>query len=133
MRTRTAAAFLLLAAALLPALPACTNSASAGKGDSTAVFNKATGNLTANTDRSLEDSFAASKTAMNDMGYSTEKANQDALKGVIVAREADGGRIDVTLQRKADRVTEIEVGVGAFGNESKARLILDKILARLGR
>jgi hypothetical protein len=70
---------------------------------------------------------------MNDMGYSTEKASQDALKGVITAREADGGRIDVTLERMADRVTEIEVSVGPFGNEAKARMILDKLLARLGR
>jgi hypothetical protein len=131
MRTRTAA--ILLALALFPAVPACTNSASAGRGESTATFNKATGNLSATTDRSLDDAFAAAKQAMNDMGYSTEKASQDALKGVIVAREADGGRIDATLFRKADRVTEIEVGVGAFGNESKARIILDKILARLGR
>jgi hypothetical protein len=132
MRTRTIAA-MILSALLLPALPACTNSASAGKGDTTASFNKATGNLTATTDASLDNAFAAAKQAMNDMGYSTEKASQDALKGVITAREADGGRIDVTLERMADRVTEIEVSVGPFGNEAKARMILDKLLARLGR
>jgi hypothetical protein len=130
MRLRVAS--ILFAVVLLPALPACTNTASAGKGDSTAVFNTVSGNLTTSTDRPIEDAFAAAKQGVSDMGYSTEKANQDALKGVIVAREADNGRVDVTLLRKAERVTEIEVGVGAFGDEAKARLILDKILARLG-
>jgi hypothetical protein len=121
---------LLLTSALLTG---CYSSASAGKGDAAATFNKATGNLIATTNSTLDASFDAAQGALNDMGYSTSEAKKDYLKGILKAREADGGLVQIDLNRKADQVTDIEVGVGAFGNESKARLILEKIFQRLGR
>ncbi|HMN42300.1 MAG TPA: DUF3568 family protein [Phycisphaerales bacterium] len=132
MRPTTVLA-LILSSALLLSAPGCYSSASAGAGDAAATFNKATGNLTATTNSTLDAAFDAAQGAMNDMGYSTSEAKKDYLQGIIKAREADGGLVSVELERKADKVTQIEVGVGAFGNESKARLILEKILARLGR
>ena len=79
----------------------------------------------------LDDAFNAAKGAMDDMQYKTEKADKDALKGLVEAREADGHKVSIGLVRKADKVSEVEVSVGAFGEEAKARMILDKMLARL--
>lgn len=129
--SRTLATLSLSAALLLTA--GCYSSGSAGSSSATATFNKATGNIYTTVDRSLDDAFDAAQSAMNDMGYSTESANKDALKGIIKAREADKSVVTTTLDRKSDRVTNIEVNVGPLGSEPKARLILEKIMSRLGR
>ena len=123
----------LALAALTLSAASCTSSQSAGNTNTTATFNKTTGNIYTTLDRNLNDCFEASKKAMGEMGYRIEKDSKDALKALITAREADNSRIDIELNHKSDTVTDIEVNVGAFGSEPKARLILDKILSRLGR
>ncbi len=122
-----------LAALALTTLSGCTSTQSAGNSNTAVTFNKTTGNIYTTVDRSLDDCFEASKRAMDDMGYTTQESNKDVMKGVIKSREADNSLISVELARQSDKVTQIEANVGPFGSESKARLILDKILSRLGR
>ncbi len=115
------------------ALTGCTSTQSAGNSNTAVTFNKTTGNIYTTVDRSLDDCFESAKRAMNDMGYTTEESSKDVMKGIVKAREADNSRITIQLDRQSDKVTQIEANVGPFGSESKARLILDKILSRLGR
>ena len=128
---RTLSALALCTLAL--ALAGCTSSQTAGTSNTSVTFNKTTGNAYTTLDRSIDDCFEAAKKAMDDMGYKIEESNKDVLKGIVKAREADNSRVTVELQRKSDKVTDVEANVGAFGDEAKARLILDKILTRLGR
>ena len=122
-----------LATLTLATLSGCTSTQSAGNSSTAVTFNKTTGNIYTTVDRSLDDSFEAAKRAMDDMGYKTEESNKDVMKGIVKAREADNSRITIQLDRQSNKVTQIEANVGPFGSESKARLILDKILSRLGR
>lgn len=122
-------AIVFTAAALT--LTACNTTSSSGKGGEQATYSSVTGNLSTTAAFSLDAAFNAAKGAMDDMQYKTDKAEKDALKGLVEARESDGHKVSIGLTRKADKVTDIEVSVGAFGQESKARLILDKMLARL--
>ena len=129
MRTFAFLSFL----ALTLSAGSCTSSQTAGSSNTSVTFNKTTGNVYTTVDRSLDACFEASRKAMDDMGYKVEESSKDVLKGIIKAREADNSRVSVELKRKSDKVTDVEVNVGAFGSEPKARLILDKILSRLGR
>jgi hypothetical protein len=132
MFLRTSIALTLVALTL--AAGACTSSQTAGNSNTTATFNKTTGNIYTTIDRSLDDCFEACKKAIaDDMSYKIDESNKDALKGIIKSHEADNSKVSVELERKSDKVTDVEVNVGAFGNEAKARIIMDKILARLGR
>lgn len=125
----------ILAAVALSAvaLTGCTSTQSAGSSNTAVTFNKTTGNIYTTVDRSLDDCFEASKRAMDDMGYTTQESSKDVMKGIVKAREADNSLVTVDLSRQSDKVTQIQANVGPFGSESKARLILDKVLNRLGR
>ena len=115
------------------ALTGCTSTQSAGNSNTAVTFNKTTGNIYTTVDRSLDDSFEASKRAMDDMGYTTQESSKDVMKGIVKAREADNSLVTVDLSRQSDKVTQIPAKVGPFGSETKSRLILDKIHNRLGR
>ncbi len=120
---------ILTAAALT--LAACNTAPTSSKGGEQATFASVTGELSSTIAFTLDDSFTAAKGAMDDMQFRTEKAEMDALKGIVEAREADGDKVTITVLRNAERVTDVVVSVGAFGDQAKARMILDKMLARL--
>jgi len=128
MKSRALALFV---GPLLALAAGCWNTSNVGK-DTPAEFNKVTGELTASVDRNIDEAFAASRRAMDDMGYEVYVEAKDALHGVIKAHEADNSIVKVNVYRKAERVSSIEVDAGTFGSEAKARLIMEKILGRLG-
>ena len=132
MHARTFGVLLAAAALTGAGTGGCWNTAGVGKDRTPAEFNKASGELHASVDRTLEECFDASRKAMDDMGYHIFVDAKDALHGIVKAHEADGGIIKVNSWSKAERVTTIEVDVGTFGSEAKARMIMDKILGRLG-
>lgn len=119
----------LTAAALT--LAACNTAPTSSKGGEQATFASVTGELSSTIAFTLDESFNAAKGAMDDMQFKTEKAEKDALKGIVEAREADGDKVSITVLRNAEKVTDVVVSVGAFGEQAKARMILDKMLARL--
>lgn len=120
-----------MAVGALLVLSACNTAPTAGKGGEQATFASVTGELSSTIAFTLDESFVAAKGAMDDMQYKTDKAEKDALKGIVEAREADGHKVGINLARQADRITDVVVSVGAFGEQAKARMILDKMLARL--
>lgn len=67
----------------------------------------------------------------DDLGLRVEKAEQDAMKGELRAKQADGTTVRVNLERKGDNLTEVRIRVGTFGNEAQSRMILDRIEKRL--
>ncbi len=55
----------------------------------------------------------------------------DATAGVIEAERADGKAIKVSLNLSGERVTNVRVRVGTFGDKKWSNLFLDKLKARL--
>jgi hypothetical protein len=112
--------------ALLPAC--CTSNTAAG---SVAEFNPVTGRLSTTFSAPLDRAYAAAEGAVNDLQFTTLDKPKDALKGIVNAQMADGNKIAITLEKKGDALTECTVDVGALGKEATARLIMDKIEARV--
>lgn len=113
------------------AIAGCSSNPSSQRGGEVVTYNKVSGTASTSAAATLDSAFDAAKGAMGDMQYTTESATKDALQAIVVAREADNSKVTVRMDRKAERVTEISVSIGAFGSETKARMILDKILARV--
>jgi hypothetical protein len=79
----------------------------------------------------LDEVWAAALATVDQLQFHTEREAKDALHGRINVRQADGTRIRISMDRQTDALTEVRVRVNIFGDESKSRLILDRIRENL--
>lgn len=85
------------------------------------------GDLDAVESRSLADVYEATLKALKQLELSTTKETKDALSAVVVARDAQDKKITIKLRAPSEESTKISVRVGVFGDETKSRLIYQKI------
>jgi hypothetical protein len=52
---------------------------------------------------------------------------KDALSATIYARDAEDKKVSVTLKRTTEQTTKLSIRIGTFGDETKSRLIYQKI------
>lgn len=88
------------------------------------------GELHSTEDVSLDRAWDATQAAIKDMGFIVTTEDKDAVSATLVALTADSKKIKIILNRKTDKLTEISIRVGTFGDESMSRLILERIRKR---
>lgn len=108
--------------------PGCSTT---GSGSSVEQYNSITGALSTTLEVPLTRAYAAAVGAVTDLEFKVEDDKKDALQGVVRATRANGGSVRIDLDRKGDALTEVTVRVGALGNESVARAVLERIRARV--
>jgi hypothetical protein len=74
---------------------------------------------------------AAVDVLKNDFGFAVNREAHDALEGVIKASTARNDKVTVDTFKEGDRVTNVKVWVGPYGDKIKAEAILNKIEAKL--
>ena len=74
-----------------------------------------------------DNAYSATLAAMNDLSYAVVNEQKSPITATITARGMGDKKIQVTLDKQSDTVTEIRVRVGTFGDKDQAQLILDKI------
>jgi hypothetical protein len=89
------------------------------------------GDLDANLDSTYDKAVEASRKALADLEFIRISENKDALKAVLVSRTAMDKKVEITISNSANRLTNIKIRVGIFGDEQVSRTILEKIRARL--
>ncbi len=99
--------------------------AAAGAGAGTYAY--VSGELKSNEGVAYESAYKATLAAMKDLGYAIVGNEKDALTAKITARSTGDKKIQVTLTKQSETVTEILIRVGTFGDESLSRQILEKI------
>lgn len=52
---------------------------------------------------------------------------KDALSATIYARDAEDKKVSITLKRTTEQTTKLSIRIGTFGDETKSRLIYQKI------
>jgi Protein of unknown function (DUF3568) len=73
----------------------------------------------------------AANTAVEKLQFAKISQTKDAFTTVIVARTAEDKKIEIHIERKADKVTDLRIRIGVFGDEEKSRAILEHINAAL--
>jgi hypothetical protein len=86
-----------------------------------------TGELKATEEAPLAKVWDATDKAMKELEFKPTLQQKDAVSARIVARTAADKKVEVNLARVTDKLTEVRVRVGTFGDESLSRLILQKI------
>ncbi len=89
------------------------------------------GQLEANLDQNIDEVFAASQKALNQLEFANISNKKSSVDAELVSRTALDKKVEVRLQKVTDRSTKVIVRVGVFGDETLSMSILDKIRAGL--
>jgi hypothetical protein len=119
---------LVLAPMLL--LGSCTSSPSSTEGAAELKTNTVTGSVSTTLPAGLEESFDAAEWAVDEMKYTVTKKAEDALKGVISAKTADGTNVEIVLDKNGSEVTNLSVSAGPTKTEI-SRALVTKIQDRV--
>lgn len=89
------------------------------------------GELKVTENATLDRAWRATQAAMNDLEFTVTSQARDALAGRLIARTALDKKIEIHLAKTGEKLTEIRIRVGTFGDEDLSRVIHDKIKQRL--
>lgn len=122
---------LALAAGLGVAISAtgclATSGVLAGVATGAAVYIYVTGTLTADFPKPIDDVYRATLAAVTKLQLSVVDHSKDNLSAHILATEAQGGDIRITLVSKEPNVTQVNIRVGILGDGEKSRKIMKTI------
>ena len=89
------------------------------------------GDLEAVESKDIDTVLEATEKAIEELELKVSKKTRDKMSAVIVARDAQDEKITIKLNATADESTKLSIRVGGFGDETKSRLIYQKIQEKL--
>jgi hypothetical protein len=89
------------------------------------------GDLEATLEDDVEDVYRASLQALNKLKLAVISRQMDALSAKITSRTSEDKKIQIKIKRIDRRNTKLAIRIGVFGNETKSRIIYDKIKENL--
>jgi len=89
------------------------------------------GDLEAVESKDIDTVLEATEKAVEELELKVSKKTKDKMSAVIVARDAQDEKITIKLNATADESTKLSIRVGGFGDETKSRLIYQKIREKL--
>jgi hypothetical protein len=85
------------------------------------------GDLEAIEAENLDTVYEATVKAVKDLELRVISKTKDALTATIYARDAEDKKVTITLKRTTEQTTKLSIRIGMFGNETKSRLIYQRI------
>jgi hypothetical protein len=79
----------------------------------------------------LDRTWKAVEAGVKELQFVVEVKEKDALSARMETRGANDKRVIIKLRNINEKVTEIRIRVGLFGDESYSRQVLDKVRANL--
>lgn len=89
------------------------------------------GDLNAVEGKQLDTVYAATKKAVEELELKVTTDAKDQMGAQIVARDSQDKKVTIKLAATTKDTTTISIRFGAFGDETKSRLVLDKIRKKL--
>lgn len=89
------------------------------------------GDLEAVEAKDINSVYKATEKTIEELELNVSKKTKDAMSAVIVARDSADKKITIKLSATAEGTTKLSIRAGWFGNETKSRLIYQKILENL--
>lgn len=118
-----------LALTSLPAaLSACATSRPA---EPAANYTQVVGELEAIEQATLDQSWDASLTAMERLGFVVSQRDRSDVEARILAHTQGGREVRIRISKDTTMLSRIRIRVGTFGDESLSRLILERIETHL--
>lgn len=89
------------------------------------------GELDASLSNRLDAVDSATNRALEQLQLIKVSESKTSIDAEIVARTGQDKKIEIRLNRTGDTITRVRIRVGAFGDETLSRTILDKIKSNL--
>ncbi len=89
------------------------------------------GDLEANLDATSAKVLESARKAVADLGFARANESNEANKVVLVSRTPMDKKVEITIDNSANKLTNIKIRVGVFGDEDVSRSILARIKAGL--
>ena len=89
------------------------------------------GDLKRNYEASMDKTWQAAVSAVEELKLTPESKKNDAFGGVIEGKMADGKSFSINVKRLGENSTEVGVRIGTFGDRERSEAIHDKILSSL--
>jgi len=89
------------------------------------------GDLEATLDGDVERVYQASLRALNKLKLPVISRRMDALGAKITSRTSENKNIQIKIKKIDHRTTKLALRIGVFGDETKSRIIYDKIKENL--
>jgi hypothetical protein len=137
MKTRMNSSFLrvlrlsvgLVAAGTALVQTGCVAVVAAGAaGTGVAWFN---GRMESTLSADIGDSYGAAQAAIRDMEFASVSQKKSSIDAELVARTALDKRVEIVLKKVDDRVTNVSIRIGVFGDETLSLAVVEKIKANL--
>lgn len=129
MKTLTSIGVLCALALLLTIGAGCVAiAAGAGAGGTVAYIR---GDLEATLEADVNRATTASEAAIKELGFALVKRAVDTTGGEVIARTAQDKKVSIELERASEKVTNVRIRVGTFGDEERSQLILETIQQEL--
>jgi hypothetical protein len=75
----------------------------------------------------LDKTYEATLKALDELELNVISKSKDALTATINSRDAQDKKVKITLKKIAEQTTKVSIRIGTFGDETKSRLIYQKI------
>lgn len=89
------------------------------------------GELESTVPHTMAEVFEATQAALLELEFPIRRADIGDKNAYVVSAEAQGRKIDVSLELKSPIVTKVNIRVGVFGDRTMSQLILLTIQSRL--
>jgi hypothetical protein len=89
------------------------------------------GDLEAMLDDDINSAYQASLKSLEQLEIAPTSKVKDALTAKIIGRDADDKKITIRLTSTAEGLTKLSIRIGLIGNETKSRIIYERIKKNL--
>lgn len=89
------------------------------------------GELKSTEEAPIDKTWQAVQKAIEELEFLVTSQQKDAFSANLIVRTAADKKIEINLQRVSEKLTEVRIRVGIFGDESLSRLILERIKKHL--
>lgn len=89
------------------------------------------GDLEAVESKNIDTVLEATEKAVEELELKVSKKTKDKMSAEIVARDAGDKKITIKLSAAAEESTKLSIRVGWVGDETKSRLVYQKIREKL--
>ena len=127
MRTRQALLIVLLTGTAIFSYGCVAAAVGIGAAGAAGTIAYVKGDLEAIEAEELDVVYEATVRAVKDLELRVISKTKDALTATVYARDAEDKKVTITLKRTTEQTTKLSIRIGTFGNETKSRLIYQKI------